>query len=116
MKAKQIEKLEKQLQFVESELNQKLLSVLPQAIKNGADLYTNSEFNPYGLIPSQHRDNEDLLLLSKSCIDLRTSLHLNPKGSVGYLYLSACQESGDLSNEHRRGPRKLSEWLLSELQ
>jgi len=117
MKSKQEKKLNKQLASTEAELKEKLLNVLPSATETGADLFSNSQFNPHKLNPAHLLpEAEKFLTLAKESISLRNQLGLQVKGSVGDLYLNACAELADLKNQHRRGPRRLASWMLEEIK
>lgn len=116
MNIKRTEKLNRQLASTEGGLQTQLLIVLPNAVKSGADYFTNSAFNPQDLLSAHMQpDAEKFLRLAEESLALRDQLHLPRQGSVGDLYLMACSEAADLSNEHRRGPRKLAAWLSQEL-
>jgi hypothetical protein len=117
MNLKRSEKLNRQLVATENFLRAQLLQVLPGAVKTGADYFTNSEFNPHDLLLSHLRPAaEEFLRLAKESLSFRDQLSLPKEGSVGDLYLSACAEAADLSNQHRRGPRKLAAWVAQEMQ
>ena len=60
-------------------------------------------------------DANDLLHEAQSCIQLREQMGLPVAGSVGQLFIKACQESANYQNAHRRGPRRLAESLLAQL-
>jgi hypothetical protein len=100
---------------LERTLRLSLLEVLPSVVKFGSPLFTNSKFNPHGL-PAHILDEgaEAFFESASACVDLREHLGLSVVGSVGHLFLDACEESAS-SNEHRRGPRKLAEALLERL-
>lgn len=114
---KHTEKAKGQLRLAENRLRSLLLRVLPRAVESGADYFTNSAFNPHGMRSSHMQpDAETLLQLAEESLALRDQLYLPKQGSVGELYLMACSEAADLSNERRRGPRKLAVWLSQELE
>jgi hypothetical protein len=116
MKAKTVDKLERQLAELEGQLLDHLRRVLPTAAETGANVFANSQFNPHGLLESHLLpEAERFLSLATDCVSLRDKLGLIGVGSVGELYLSCCAEGADLQNEHRRGPRRLAEWLYKEL-
>jgi hypothetical protein len=103
--------------LVESEnsLRQALLEHLPNVVRYGTPLFTNSKFNPHRLPPHILDDDAEVFFESASaCVDLRAHLELPVIDSVGRLFLDACEESAS-ANEHRRGPRKLAEALLERL-
>jgi hypothetical protein len=115
MKTAQTEKLERVLRDAEKELRETLLRVLPAAATGGSNLFTNAEFNPSNL--PQHRfrsDADGLLKTARQCVQLRKQIGAGVIGSVGYLFLQACEENSS-RDEQRRGPRKLAAWLLGEL-
>ena len=116
MKEKTVEKLESQLAELEGQLLDQLRCVLPQATETGANIFTNSQFNPHGLLESHLLpEAEQFLSLATDCVSLREKLGLAGVGSVGELYLKCCAEGADLKNEHRRGPRRLAKSLYQEL-
>ena len=116
MNNKRAEKLNRQLVEAEKSLRRRLLLVLPSAAHSGADYFTNSEFNAHNLrLEHLVAEAEIFLQLSKEVLLLRDQLHLPKEGTVGDLYLKACSEAADLSNEHRLGPRKLAAWVAGEL-
>lgn len=116
MNDKQTEKMNSQLSSTEEDLRSLLLSVLPKAVESGTDYFTNSAFNPHGRLVSHMQPvAETLLQLAEESLSLRDKLHLVKEGSVGDLYIMACSEAADLSNEHRRGPRKLADWVSQKL-
>jgi hypothetical protein len=100
----------------EAELRAHLLQVLPRVAKTGETLFINSRFRPAGF-PEGHtsKEAEALMDLSLACIEMRGRLELPVSGSVGKLFIEACEENAS-SNEHRRGPRKLAAALLSVIQ
>jgi hypothetical protein len=109
-------KIELQLVQEEAALRQRLLQVLPSASQCGLDLFTNSQFNPHGLNTARLSPaSQEFVRSSRQCIAWREALGLPAKRSVGQLFLAACEERAG-SSEHRRGPRRLSAWLLVELQ
>lgn len=116
MKASRLDKLEAQLETMESSLLDVLAHALPRVAHSGEMLFFNSEFGPPSIqahwLP---RESEILLSLAKEAIALRQQIGLPFDGSVGQLYLSACGEADDVGNEHRRGPRQLASGLLGEL-
>ena len=94
----------------------RLRQVLRMADGSGADLFTNSRFNPHGLLEAHLLpEAEQFLALARECVALRERLGLTVNGSVGELYLRGCAEAADLADEHRCGPRRLAEWLLQEI-
>lgn len=116
MKTSRLSKLEVQLAAVETSLFELLVKVLPRVARSGEMLFFNSDFLP-DTIQSDWLpiESEELLSLTKDAMSLRDKIGLPLSGSVGQLYLSACSESVNYSNEHRRGPRHLATWLLGEL-
>jgi hypothetical protein len=111
-------RMEGEARLVKSEtlLRKSLLEVLPSVAESGRPLFFNSKYNPHKL-PSHRLDAEAeaLLELASACIDLRVYLALATEGSVGQLFIDACEENSS-TNEHRRGPRRLAADLLEKLQ
>jgi len=117
MKPRCEEKLERELKNLETQLIDRLRQVLPRAAETGVNLFANSGFNPHNLLQGHlSAEAEEFLAMARKCIALRERLCLEVMGSVGELYLRGCSEGADLSNEHRRGPRRLAAWLLRELE
>jgi hypothetical protein len=107
---------ERILREAEATLLDTLLEALPEAVKSGESLFLNSEYNSYGLPFNLISERAETLFdASKSCVEMRKALALPLVGSVGQLFLSACEEQAS-SNEHRRGPRKLALALLENLE
>ena len=103
------------LRNAETNLRESLLEMLPIVAETGEQLFMNSRFNPHRL-PTHNlsKQAEALLETSLACVEMREALNLPVAGTVGNLYLVACEESAS-SNEHRRGPRKLAAALLEHL-
>src|SRR5207248_9916913 len=84
--------------------------------ETGELIFFNSHNLPKGyranLVPGEA---EQLFQLASECAALREQLDEPLMGSVAQLYLSACREASS-ENEHRRGPRQLSTWLLEEIK
>lgn len=113
MKESRIEILEHNLRVEEFNLRQALLRVLPEFVSIRSNVFTSAEFNPSNL-PSHmfHPQAEKLLKSARLCIRLRQELGLESDKNIASEYLSACEENAS-EDEHRRGPRKLSEYLLN---
>ena len=108
-------KKECQLAADESLLRAQLLEVLPSAIERGSDLFTNQRFNPFGLLAANIGPFPQALLeAAEACISLREGLRLPVAGSVGQLFVSACEERAS-SDPHSHGPRRLAERLYASL-
>lgn len=100
----------------EEELRSSLCAALTRTGASGEFIFFNSQYNPHGLNPVHlPRESEALYRLASECVALRERLNLDVIGTVGQLFLSACNEASNVANEHRRGPRQLSIWLLHEL-
>jgi hypothetical protein len=116
MKASRHDKLEAQLAATESQLLELLTDVLPHTAQHGDMLFFNSEFHPDYIRPHQIGErSKTLLSLSNESVMLRERIGLPILGSAGQLFLSACSEASNTSNDNRRGPRQLAAWLLGEL-
>ena len=115
MKEQRRERMEARLSEAEAELRVLLEKVLPRTAESGEQLFFHSENLPKGyranMLPVE---SEQLFSLATECVELHEQLQIPLSGSVAQLYLSACHEAAS-RNEHRRGPRKLSEWLLAEM-
>ncbi|RYG58508.1 MAG: hypothetical protein EON60_13010 [Alphaproteobacteria bacterium] len=116
MKTSRQDKLETQLAATERELLELLADALPHTAQQGDMLFFNSEFHPDYIRPHQIDErSERLLSLSSDGVTLREQIGLPVLGSVGQLFLSACSEAANTTNDNRRGPRQLAAWLLGEL-
>jgi hypothetical protein len=110
------DKLVLEIEAAEKALCEKLLRLLPAVAKSGAILFTNSHFNPADLWASHfHPEADDLLHAASECVRLRERAELAVPGSVGQLFLAACEE-GASNDPNRRGPRRLAEALLAQLE
>ena len=110
-------KQEARLASIETELHSRLESIL-SAVVEGArtTIFTNSEFNPHGLLAAHYNsESDDLLAMARQADQLRESLALPVEAGPGHLYIEACRELSDLGDDHRLGPRRLAARLLSAL-
>ncbi len=115
MNRKRRAKGENILRGAEAKLLEHLLRVLPAVVNTGEPLFTNSRFNPHGLLEGHlSKEAEALIDLSLACVEMRESLDLPVSGSVGKLFVEACEEAAS-SDEHRRGPRRLAAALFATL-
>ncbi|WP_218042529.1 hypothetical protein [Steroidobacter gossypii] len=115
MKTSKLEKVELELATKEEKLRQHLLHVLPEAAESGSSVFTNSEFNPSNLPAHLFRsDAESLLNSARECVRLREVMGLDSEGSIGAIFLEACQGHAS-KNPQRRGPRKLASSVLLAL-
>lgn len=116
MKTSRQDKLEAQLVATELELVDLLRQSLAHTAVHGDPLFCNSQYLPKGMRADWASPaSERLLTLAQEAMALREQLGLPMQGSAGQLYLAACIEAGDTSNEHRRGSRALSLALLAQL-
>lgn len=110
------DKFTRQLESMERQFRDRLLGILPNAAKTGSAVFTNTRFNPHNLRPHLVRANADELLEeAQDCLRLREQLNLPVTGSVGHMFIEACQEAANMEDPHRRGPRRLAEALLQTL-
>jgi hypothetical protein len=116
MKERRREHMEARLTEAEGELRALLEKVLPRTAQSGEQLFFHSENLPNGyranMLPVE---SEQLFSLARECVELHEQLQRPLGGSVAQLYLFACHEAASLHNQHRRGPRKLSAWLLAQM-
>jgi hypothetical protein len=99
----------------EASLRTSLLALLPSVARDGAELFLNST-NSHGEIARYcHQDADALFASAEACVKLRKSLGLEGDGEVAGCFLAACREAAS-DDAHRRGPRKLAEWLLGKLE
>jgi len=106
---------EDNIEYLEKKISDIILQNANRAGETGEDLFTNSDFNPHNILSAHfHQEAEKLLSLSNECISLQEQASIDASDSIAQLYLTACFELADLTNEHRRGPRKLAAWLYQE--
>jgi len=98
----------------EASLRARLLAILPGVATGGSPLFLNSTNAPETTARYSHEEADDLFTSAQYCIVLRGNLGLDAKGSVADHFLMACQEAAS-GGAHRRGPRKLAEWLLTRI-
>ena len=116
MKASRQDKLETRLAAAEIELLELLSASLPYTAQHGDMLFFNSSFHPDYIRPHQISEESEMLYsLANVSVTLREQIGLPVIGSPGQLFLSACSEASNTSNDNRRGPRQLAAWLLGEL-
>lgn len=98
----------------EASLRARLLAILPVAATDGSQLFLNAVNSPNLTARYFHEEADDLFASAKRCMELRADLGLDAAGSLADNFLIACREavSGDA---HRRGPRKLAEWLFAKI-
>ena len=116
MKATRQSALERQLFVTEADFRALLLEILPRAAKSGEALFLggrflHSTYQEWWISP----DANTLLAAADDCLAQREALGLPFEGTIGALFLAACDEAADASNHDRRGPRKLAASLLSQL-
>jgi hypothetical protein len=98
----------------EATLRGRLLEILPGAVTGGSQLFLNSTNSPKDTARYSHKEADDLFAAAERCMVLRSELGLDGEGSVAEHVLSACREAAS-GDAHRRGPRKLAEWLLTKI-
>ena len=114
--SKKTEKLECNIEHLEREITDIILKKAGHASDTGEDIFTNSDYNPHNILSAHfHQDAVKLLSLANESINLQEQALIDATGSISQLYLTACLELADLTNEQRRGPRKLAEWLFQEV-
>jgi hypothetical protein len=102
------------LEAEEASLRARLLAVLPFAAREGAELFRNEANSPAPVARYSHKEAGALYDSAVHCVELRKEHGLEVESSIAAYFLVACREatSGD---PHRRGPRKLAEWLLAKV-
>ena len=95
----------------EASLRARLLAILPGAAAGGAQLFLNS---PKTTARYSHEEADALFMSAQRCMVLRATLGLDAEGGVADHFLIACREAAS-GDAHRRGPRKLAEWLLTKI-
>jgi hypothetical protein len=99
----------------EASLRARLLELLPSAARDGAPLFVNSTNSQREIARYCHQDADALFASAQRCVELRESLGLEGEGEVAEHFLAACREAAS-ADPHRRGPRRLAEWLLERLR
>jgi hypothetical protein len=102
------------LEAEEASLRAQLLALLPSAARDGGQIFMNSTNSPGSVARWSHGDADALFASARRCVELRESLGLEGEGEVAGYFLAACREAAS-GDAHRRGPRKLAEWLLGKL-
>jgi hypothetical protein len=95
-------------------LHSRLLALLPSVARDGASLFVNSANSPEAIARYSHEDADALFASAQRCVELRESVGLEGEGDVAGYFLAACREAAS-ADPHRRGFRKLAEWLLAKL-
>jgi len=91
------DKFTRQLESMERQFRDRLLGLLPRAAKTGSAVFTNTTFNPHNLPPHLlGTDADELLEEAQACLRLREQLDLPVTGSVGYVFIGACQEAANI--------------------
>lgn len=98
----------------EALLRAHLLALLPSVASDGAPLFLNSTNSRGEIARYCHQDADALFASANRCVELREFLGLEGEGEVAGYFLAACREAAS-GDAHRRGPRKLAEWLLGKL-
>ena len=114
MKANVRAKQSAMLNAEEASLRARLLAILPGVVAGGAQLFLNSTNSPKTPARYFHEEADALFLSAQRCMVLRANLGLDAEGGVADHFLIACREAAS-GNAHRRGPRKLAEWLLTKI-
>ena len=116
MKFARQKKLEVQLEVVERELLTLLRDSLAHTAMHGDLLFFNSQHLPDNVPPHwASPSGEVLMALASQAVAIREQSGMPLHGTPGQLYIAACGEAADISNDHRRGPRQLAAWILGEL-
>jgi hypothetical protein len=98
----------------EESLRDRLLAILPGVASRGSQLFLNEANSPNSTARYSHEEADDLFASAKRCVELRADLALDAAGSVADSFLIACREAAS-GDAHRRGPRKLAEWLFTKI-
>jgi hypothetical protein len=98
----------------EASLGDRLLAILPGVSTGGSQLFLNATNSPNSTSRYSHEEAGDLFASAKRCMELRADLGLDAAGSVADKFLIACREAAS-GDAHRRGPRKLAEWLFTKI-
>ena len=114
MKANVRAKQSAMLDAEEASLRARLLAILPGTAAGGAQLFLNSTNSPKTPARYSHKEADALFMSAQRCVELRQNLGLDAEGSVADHFLIACREAAS-GDAHRRGPRKLAEWLLTKI-
>jgi hypothetical protein len=98
----------------EGSLRARLLAILPDVAAGGTQLFVNSTNLPETTARYSHEEANELFTPAQRIMALRGKLGLDTQNCVSDHFLIACQEAAS-SDPHRRGPRKLAEWLLTKI-
>jgi hypothetical protein len=98
----------------EATLRDRLLTILPGGSTSGGQLFLNASNSPNSISRHSHEEADDLFASAKRCMELRADLGLDAAGTVADHFLIACREAAS-GDAHRRGPRKLAEWLFAKI-
>jgi hypothetical protein len=107
-------KLRAMLDTEEGSLRVRLLAILPDVAARGTQLVLNSTNSPETTARYSHEEANELFTSAQRIMALRGKLGLDTEHCVSDHFLIACREAAS-SDAHRRGPRKLAEWLLTKI-
>jgi len=102
------------LDVEEALLRDRLLAILPGVSTGGSQIFLNATNSPNSTSRYSHEEADDLFASAKRCMELRADLGLDAAGSVRDNFLHAWREAAS-GDANRRGPRKLAEWLFTEM-
>ena len=111
-------KLYTQLDSLETELEEKLIPLLEQAVAGENDLvFCVAGFNPFPELNSRsNKKTEALVNTGRHILTLKSKLGEPSEGSVAERICWYCREWGKLENAHRKGAQGLAKQFLEEIE
>ncbi|MGH1484981.1 MAG: hypothetical protein ACRBCI_02100 [Cellvibrionaceae bacterium] len=110
-------KLYKQLDSLESELEESLKPLLEKAANGQNDLvFCVSDFNPFKELKSHtNTEMEELIKMGAQILVLKEKLEEDATGSIAERICWYCREWGNIQNHHRANTQELAKQFLTEI-
>ena len=114
----QTEKLYEQLDALEVEIKNILVSELPRVVAGDNTLFFHSaEYNPHNFPESKlPPSTQNIVDLAKKALRLRQKLQEPENEGGAALFLKFCERATNVNDAHRGGPSTLAKQLLAELE
>jgi len=111
-------KLYTQLDSLETELEEKLIPLLEQAVEGNNDLvFCVAGFNPFPELNSRtNKKTEALVNIGTKILALKSKLGEPSKGSIAERICWYCREWGNLENGNRKSAQGLAKQFLEEIK
>ena len=111
-------KLYTQLDSLETELEEKLIPLLEQAVEGKNDLvFCVESFNPFPELNSQtNKKTEVLVNIGRQILALKNKLGEPSEGSIAERICWYCREWGNLENNNRKSAHGLAKQFLEEIE